>query len=465
MDSKLDYFNLPLASFTFGIDDHKNDTIKKNILNNSNSLYMNLKSNLDNNKKNIQSSLSQDFLKMNKYANYNSPLLNFTNNVNKMIEPEQNKDNSNNYTNSSFFNTNQSAKLISANYGGEFTFGQSNDLKCDFNDTKNNTLNDHKFYNNTLKNNYLNQLNDNELKNNLIFLNKNGNINPPSFFDENNNNETHSYIIVILYTMYLIESLKKYIMNLNINKNKKDSINNEAQNNNNNNILYYLKEIYVKINNNNNNSKINIHNLKESLFHSFRNRRKFIINQPDDAVDLLFVIVNAIHSFSIKLPINEISEELCNKKCFSHKYVWMDLTRIDECECNGALRRLFSNHNYITDIPMSQIFLLIDKIYKNNPNFNLVDNYQKIFVYYKDILNNLNMNCPLNGNRCNINKTHHRLFLANSPSYFFFNLDYNNLFDNNNSLLNILKCFILISKSLDISTLFEENFRNQNKFK
>ena len=73
------------------------------------------------------------------------------------------------------------------------------------------------------------------------------------------------------------------------------------------------------------------------------------------------------------------------------------------------------------------------------------------------------MNCPLNGNRCNINKTHHSLFLANSPYYLIFNLDYNqnnnynNIF-NNYSLLNILKCFVLISKSLDISTLFEETF-------
>ena len=33
----------------------------------------------------------------------------------------------------------------------------------------------------------------------------------------------------------------------------------------------------------------------------------------------------------LKLPINEITEELCNKKCLSHKYVWMDLTIKNEC--------------------------------------------------------------------------------------------------------------------------------------
>jgi hypothetical protein len=76
------------------------------------------------------------------------------------------------------------------------------------------------------------------------------------------------------------------------------------------------------------------------------------------------------------------------------------------------------------------------------------------------------MNCPLNGNRCSINKTHHRLFLANSPSFFIFNLDYNQNNNNNNifnnfTLLNILKCFILISKSLNIPILFEENSVNK----
>ena len=461
MDNKIDFFNMPLASFTFGKDEQKNETNKNNYIDNSKSLYMNPKPNTNNNKNQIQSSLSQDYIQTNKYNNYNNSLSNFSKNFKKNVDLKENNDNiNNNYNNSnSFFNTNQSAKLINSNYGGEFTFGQSNDIPNNTNDT-NNILNENKFYNNTLKNNYHNKLNENDNKKN-IFLNKNGNFLPPIFFD-NSNNDANSYIIVILYTIYHIESLRKYILNLNINK--KENLNNET----NNNILYFLKDIYLQIGNNNN-SKINIHNLKQSLFYSFRNRRKFIINQPDDPVDLLFVILNAIHSLCINTPINEISEELCNKKCFSHKYIWMDLTRIDECECNGALRRLFSNHNYITDIPMFQIFLLIDNIYSNSQNFILIEIYQKIFSYYKDILHNLKMNCPLNGNRCSINKTHHRLFLANSPSYFIFNLDYNQNNNNNNifnnfSLLNILKSFILISKTLDISTLFEENMRNKNDY-
>ena len=472
MDNKNDNFNLPLASFTFGKDDQNNDNTKANYLNNSNSLFINNhpKSEIENNS--IQPSLSQDYFLTNRYNNYNTLLSNnFSNNLKKMIDLNKNTDN-NNYNNSNSFNLNQSTKIINSNYGGEFTFGQSNELFKNLND--NNNINEGKnYFNNTFKNNYHNNLNDHNLMNNnnnetndnnnnkmndkTIIKNYENNL-PPIFIDENKDNN-NSYIISILYAIYSMKLLRKYIINLNFN-------NQENNHNENNNILYSLKEICLQIGTN---QKININKFKESLSYSFKNRRKFIINQPDDPVDLFFVILNCIHSFSIKSPLNEISEELCNIKCFSHKYIWMDLTRIDECECNGTSRRLFSNHNYITDIPMFHIFSLINNFFKNNPNCILSDIYQKMFYYYKDILHNINMNCPLNGNRCNINKTHHRLFLANSPSFFIFNLDYNqnnnysNIF-NNYSLLNILKCFILISNSLSISLLFEENSSNKTDY-
>ena len=455
MENKNEIFNLPLASFTFGKDDQKLENHINNIkFSNSKQIYMN-NNNLQNseiNKNVMHPSLSQDYFQQYKNNNYNTSMSNnFSNNLKKIIDLNNNNNLNEKYYNSNFFNTNQSAKIISSNYGGEFTFGQSNEFIQNIKEINN--FNEEKnHFNNTLNNNYYNNnsLHFNNINNNN-YLKNNDNIIPPFFLDENNN-DTNSYIIVILYTIYHIKSLKNYINNLNISKNE------------NNNILYSLKEICNKIENNIN-VKIDIKELKESLSYSFKNRRKFILNQPDDPIDLFFVLLNSLHSFCIKSPINEISEELCNGKCFSHKYIWMDLTRIDSCECNGTTRRLFSNHNYITDIPVYKILNIIS----NNLNYSLDDNYEKIFVYYKDILNNINMNCPLNGNRCNINKTHHRLFLANSPSYFIFNLDYNqnnninNIF-NNYTLLNILKCYIIITKTLDIYNLFEENIMNKNNY-
>ena len=448
MENKNGIFNLPLALFTFGKDEKKLDNENINYIK-SNQIYMSDHPSSEINQNAIHSSLSQDYFHQYKNNNcYASMSNNFSNNLKKIIDLNNNNLNEK-YYNSNFFNINQSAKIVSSNFGGEFTFGKSNDLLQNINES-NDFKDNKKYFNNSLKNNYYNNnslhfdnINDNN------YLKKSENIIPP-FFSDDNNNYSNSYIIVILYTLYHIKSLSNYIINLNINNGEE------------NHILYSIKEICNKMGNN---SRIDIHELKESLSYSFKNRRKFILNQPDDPLDLFFIILNSIHSFYIKSPINEISEELCNGKCFSHKYIWMDLTRIDSCECNGTTRRLFSNHNYITDIPMYRILQIIN----NNQNHNLDDNYEKIFIYYKDILHKINMNCPLKGNRCNINKTHHKLFLSNSPSYFIFNLDYNqnnntnNIF-NNYSLLNILKCYIIIAKSFDTYDLFEENIATKSNY-
>ena len=453
MENKNEIFNMPLASFTFGKDNQNMAEIY------SNPLFSEIKTPSDNiNNLPIQSSLSQDYFQTGQYKKYN----NTSGALKKMSEFNLNQNNIeiNNYNNN-FYNTNQSAKIVNSNYGGEFTFGQNNDIKNineinNQNDTKN-------FFNNSLKNNYRNyhDINNNSLKNNPVNYsqltnNVNNVIFRPTFFDENNN-ENNSYITVILHTIFNIRPLFNYILNIS-----------QAQNNPANsqeyNIIFCLKEIFQKVQKAPN-DKINIRKLKESLSSQFKNRRKFILNHPDDPVDLFFILLNSIHSFIIKSPINEISDEICNNKCFSHKYIWMDLTRIDECGCNGTSRRLFSNHNYITDIPMYQIFN-----YVKNSKYNISEINQKLFFCYKDILKNLTMNCPMNGTRCDINKTQHRLFLANSPSYFIFNLDYNEIFfnfnlNNNNFLLiDILKCFVLIAKTFDINMLFEENARNKNDY-
>ena len=448
MENKNDIYNMPLASFTFGKDNQKLDDVYYN------SFFKEIQTPSSNiNNLPIQSSLSQDYFQTNKAKKYNT-----SGALKKLKDVIPSNNDTNNYNNN-FYNTNQSAKIVNSNYGGEFTFGQNNDIK-NVNEI-NNQNESTNFFNNSLKNNYrnYNELNNNSLKNNPIgfshLSNMNNTIFRPIFIDENNN-ENNSYITVILHAIFNIKPLFNYILTL-------------SQNNNNSSydysILSSIKEILEKVQKSPN-DKINIRKIKEELSSLFKNRRKFIFNHPDDPVDFLFIILNSIHSFVIKSPINEISDEICNYKCFSHKFIWMDLTRIDECGCNGTSRRLFSNHNYITDIPMNNIFNYINNIQKN-PNYNITEINQKLFLYYKDILKNFIMNCPMNGTRCEINKTEHRLFLANSPSYFIFNLDYNEskiYFNNNSLLLDILKCFILISKNLDINMIFEENTRNKNEY-
>ncbi len=96
----------------------------------------------------------------------------------------------------------------------------------------------------------------------------------------------------------------------------------------------------------------------------FQSRRKFLMEHPDDPIDAYFVILNSLHSYHIKKPLNEINDTSCNSKCFTHKYIWMDLLKKEECECKGTSKRLFSNHNYIFDIPILKIFEISESFNK-----------------------------------------------------------------------------------------------------
>ena len=208
MENKNEIFNLPLASFTFGKDDQKLENHINNIkFSNSKQIYMN-NNNLQNseiNKNVMHPSLSQDYFQQYKNNNYNTSMSNnFSNNLKKIIDLNNNNNLNEKYYNSNFFNTNQSAKIISSNYGGEFTFGQSNEFIQNIKEINN--FNEEKnHFNNTLNNNYYNNnsLHFNNINNNN-YLKNNDNIIPPFFLDENNN-DTNSYIIVILYTIYHIK--------------------------------------------------------------------------------------------------------------------------------------------------------------------------------------------------------------------------------------------------------------------
>ena len=261
-----------------------------------------------------------------------------------------------------------------------------------------------------------------------------------------------SYIFVIIYAIHHMKLFRQYIIN---------NLNKQMQSNRNISLLYNLREILFQFNKS---RFINISNFVSILSGLFQTHRKFLLDQPDDPSDLLFVLINSIHSYSLKFPLNEVSDENCLEKCFSHKFIWLDLSRIDKCKCNGSTKRLFSNHNYITDIPVNKIFNLI----KIKNNISLYDTNKKLFEYYTNLVSRIKTNCPINGLRCPINKTFHKLHLSNSPSYLIFNLEQNfNEYNSNYAFsdLNILKNFVLIPNKFDIWNLFELNSKkNKNNF-
>ena len=421
MDNNNEIYNLPLASFTFGKENKKapiskgnNNTFKNKgqikPFQNNTDLYGSIK------KKNIQ-----------------------LNNIDNNININNNEISPNNYffaNNSSQNNNDISAKEEMC----ELTFGGNNELIREENESNN------------INKNPIN-IQQKKNINNFVSL----------FFDKGGINE--SFISVILYSIHHMKLFRKFIINdLNSEKNKNFQ-------NFQNSFLFHLREILLQIGKN---KIIDIHQFRENLSKQFQNRRKFLADQPEDPSELLFVIINAIHSYSIQFPLNDISDEACTEKCFSHKFIWMDLARIDECKCKGKTKRLFSNHNYITDIPMKKIFNLMNNNVniinkkENEGQFLLYESNQKLFNYYTNLISGIKTNCPTNGQRCPINKTFHKLHLANSPSYLIFNLEHeiNKIEDNYAySVMNILKSLILIPSKFDIWTLFELNSKkNKNDF-
>ena len=406
MDDENEMYNQPLASFTFG----------KESLNNS------LK------KENPKQKISNNLLNIN---NIKINSLNKKGKIKKQNINLESVNNNNNFENKSAQNYN----IITGELY-ELTFGRNNNstnLKTNPNNNINNNTN-------SIKNKNINNISQKNIYSTLI--------NPCGMND--------SFIYAVIYSIHHMKLFNKYITN---------DLNQQIQNKKSCVLLSNLYEILIQMDKN---KFINISNFRYNLSNLFQTHRKFLPGQPDEPSDLLFVLINSIHSFSINFPLNEISDENCIEKCFSHKFIWLDLSRIDECKCSGSTKRLFSNHNYITDIPMNKIFNLMRLKNKNKENYSLYENNKKLFEYYTTLVSRMKTNCPVNGQRCPINKTLHKLHLSNSPSYLIFNLEQDfNEHDLNYafSSLNILKNFVLIPNKFDIWDLFQLNSKkNKNDF-
>ena len=405
MDDENEIYNQPLASFTFG----------KESLNNS------LK------KENPKQKISNNLL------NKNNTKLNSLNKKGTIIRQNINTESINN----NYFENNsaQNYNIITGELY-ELTFGRNNNIN-NLTTNPNNDINNHS---NALRNNNINKTSQKNIYSTLIY--------PGGMND--------SFIYAVIYSIHHMKLFNKYITN-DLNQqilNKKSNLL----------LLSNLYEILIQMDKN---KYINISNFRDNLSNLFQTHRKFLPGQPDDPSELLFVLINSIHSFSINYPLNEISDENCVEKCFSHKFIWLDLSRIDKCKCSGSSKRLFSNHNYITDIPMNKIFNLM-RIKNKKENYSLYEHNKKLFEYYTTIVSRMNTNCPVNGHRCPINKTFHKLHLSNSPSYLIFNLEQDfNEYNLNYSFssLNLLKNFVLIPNNFDIWDLFELNSKkNKNDF-
>jgi hypothetical protein len=96
----------------------------------------------------------------------------------------------------------------------------------------------------------------------------------------------NSFLAVVIHSFWNLKILRNYFLNeLSINeKDTKYKLLSEMQNL----LLKYSK-----------NKRIDLTKLRNSLADLFQNRRKFLIDQPDDPVDCYFTFLNAIHSNSM----------------------------------------------------------------------------------------------------------------------------------------------------------------------
>lgn len=323
-------------------------------------------------------------------------------------------------------------------------------------------------FKNILKNNQNNknsqkiQNNDNNMNNsnknfNLKLNNYSLNNNNFVFIDKEDSNS--SYLKMILYAISYMKKLNNYFI-IELQQNK------EQKNSNIFKVLYIIKDILLKIDQIRNidkningslhiNNIINIEQIKDVLSNLFKHKKKFLKNAPDDPIDFLFIIINILHS----IKLQKESDDNCYGECFGHKNLWINISRVYECECKAKSNQSLNKNNYFIDIPINSIF-------KKKPNYNFNELNGKLFTFYKEALSKagINVYCPKYGDKCKMNKVHYKIILKNCPSYFIFNLE-NDYFKNNAlyyQLNDVLKSFILIPHRFNANDLFEVK-KNNNK--
>lgn len=97
----------------------------------------------------------------------------------------------------------------------------------------------------------------------------------------------NSFLSVVIHALWNIKFMRNFIINDLNTLNEKESKNK---------LFYHLKSLFLKYERN---KVLDINKLRVALAETFQNRRKFLLDQPDDPVDCYFSFINAIHSYHI----------------------------------------------------------------------------------------------------------------------------------------------------------------------
>jgi hypothetical protein len=96
----------------------------------------------------------------------------------------------------------------------------------------------------------------------------------------------NSFLGVTIHSLFHLKHFRNFLLN-EISLNEKDQK------------YKLLNELQIVMNKYSQNKKVDVSKLRVSLAEGFTNRRKFLLDQPEDPVDCLFVFLNAVHSYAM----------------------------------------------------------------------------------------------------------------------------------------------------------------------
>ena len=191
---------------------------------------------------------------------------------------------------------------------------------------------------------------------------------------------------------------------------------------------------------------INVYELRKSLEELYKGEGLFKIGQSGDPADLIFLFLNAFHSYfmlahSLKFSI----EKECNPLCISHQYFRFNLIQQNQCmNCNATSDILkYALNFFIYEISLKKIIYKIEELES-------LDYFQnKLFILFKEITSKTRLDCP---NKCKNPNVKKNIVVIEPTPYYFFHLSWK---ETTPKLVDICKVLFMIPLSTKNSDIFK----------
>ena len=191
---------------------------------------------------------------------------------------------------------------------------------------------------------------------------------------------------------------------------------------------------------------INVYELRKSLEELYKGEGLFKIGQSGDPADLIFLFLNAFHSYfmlahSLKFSI----EKECNPLCISHQYFRFNLIQQNQCmNCNATSDILkYALNFFIYEISLKKIIYKIEELES-------LDYFQnKLFILFKEITSKTRLDCP---NKCKNPNVKKNIVVIEQTPYYFFHLSWK---ETTPKLVDICKVLFMIPSSTKNSDIFK----------